>query len=619
MPNHVRAVVRVLGVGILVSTAPFPLLRAQAPDRVNVLITFRDLPGSADGESVRGVGGQIKFIFHLVPAIAASIPQQAVTALLRNPRVSAVQPDARIFALDVELDNSWGVKRIGAGLVHSATPLYKGAGVKVAILDTGIDYNHPDLAQSFDPSLRGKDFVNGDDDPMDDHLHGTHVAGSIAARDDDVGVVGVAPEVTLYALKVLDKYGTGSFSSIIAALEWAKDHGIHVANHSYGSISDPDAGSGATLIKDAFAAAETAGIVSVAAAGNNGDCAGTGDNVGYPARYASVIAVAATFQTDESLCFSSTGPDVEIAAPGYEINSTLPGGGYGVLSGTSMASPHVAGTAALLINAGVVDSSVEGSPGHGRVNDEVRRILNCTALDRGRVGRDTWYGFGLVQAAAAVAATGSSLECVNVSVTTDQPSYTMTSESAQLTVVVTDQNDAAVSGLSSSAFTTIIDNTPASVTFSETSTFGTYSGSLGLVGSAEGVHNVGVKIATDSISGGGATSFNVVNVTVVNVSSIAHSVWGGPKSNRNLRSTIALNYGADGSGAGVGGASVSVRLSRNGSPYSSGTATTNSSGIATFDAMNAPQGCYHIDVLAVSASSGNWDGLTPSNVYCKSK
>lgn len=619
MRNHVRAVLRVLSVGVLVSTASFPLLRAQAPERVDVLITFRDLPGSADGESVRGMGGQIKFIYHLVPAIAASIPPQAVTALLRNPRVRAVQPDTRIFALDVELDNSWGVKRIGAGLVHEATPPNKGAGIKVAVIDTGVDYNHPDLAPNFDPLLRGKDFVNADDDPMDDHQHGTHVAGSIAARDNDIGVVGVAPEVTLYALKVLDQFGRGSFSSIIAALEWAVDHGIQVANHSYGSIVDPDAGSGATLIKDAFAAAEAAGIVNVAAAGNNGDCAGTGDNVGYPARYASVIAVAATFQTDESLCFSSTGPDVEIAAPGYEINSTLPGGGYGLSSGTSMASPHVAGTAALLLNAGVVDSSDQGSPGHGRVNDEVRRILNCTAQDLGTVGRDTWYGFGLVQAAAAVAAIGSSLECVNVSVTTDQTSYPMTSETAQLRVVVTDQNAAAVSGLSSSAFTTTFDNTPASVAFSETGIMGTYIGSLSLVGSAEGVHNVSVKIATESISGGSSTSFNVVNVTVVHVPSITHSVWGGPKNNRNLRSAIALNRGADGSGAGVGGATVSVRLLRNGSLYSSGTATTNSSGVATFDAMNAPQGCYHIDVLDVSVPSGNWDGLTPSNVYCKSK
>jgi subtilisin family serine protease len=586
---------------------------------VDVLITFRDLPGSAEGELVRGLGGQIKFVYHLVPAIAASIPQQAAMALLRNPRVRAVQPDIRIFALDVELDNSWGVKRIGAGLIHSGTPPNMGAGVKVAILDTGVDYNHPDLAPNFDPLLHGKDFVNGDDDPMDDHQHGTHVAGSIAARDDDVGVVGVAPEVTLYALKVLNQHGTGSFSSVIAALEWTVDHGIQVANHSYGSIIDPDAGSGATLVKDAFAAAEAAGIVNVAAAGNNGDCNGTDDNVGYPARYASVIAVAATEQTDGSLCFSSTGPDVEMAAPGYQINSTLPGGGYGLLSGTSMASPHVAGTAALLISAGVTDTSLEGSAGYGRANDEVRRILNCTALDLGKVGRDTWFGYGLVQAAAAVAAIGSSNECVNVSVTTDQPSYTMTTETAQLTVVVTDQNDAAVSGLSPSAFTTLFDNTPASVTFSETGTIGTYIGSLSLAGSAEGVHNVGVKIATDGISGGGSTSFNVVNVTVVNVSSITHSVWGGPKNNRNLRSTIALNYGADGSGAGVSEATVSIRLSRNGSPYSSATASTNSSGTVTFDSMNAPQGCYHIDVLAVSAASGNWDGLTPGNVYCKPK
>ena len=140
----------------------------------------------------------------------------------------------RVVAVDLELDDSWGVKRIGAGPVHQQG--LWGAGVTVAILDSGIDYTHPDLALNY---AGGYDFVNDDDDPFDDNAHGTHVAGIVAARDDDAGVVGVAPYARLYALKVLDASGNGSFSDVIAAMQWAVDHGAQVTNNSYGSSEDP--------------------------------------------------------------------------------------------------------------------------------------------------------------------------------------------------------------------------------------------------------------------------------------------------------------------------------------------------------------------------------------------
>jgi len=134
----------------------------------------------------------------------------------------------------------------------------------------------------------------------------------------------------------------------------------------------------------------------VAAAGNSGTPPGKGDNVGYPARWDSVIAVAATDKNDNRASFSSTGPAVELAAPGVAINSTLPGNSYGAYSGTSMASPHVAGTAALVIASGITDSN-----GNGLINDEVRLQLQGTAIDLGDPGRDSKYGYGLVDAAAA--------------------------------------------------------------------------------------------------------------------------------------------------------------------------------------------------------------------------
>ncbi len=348
--------------------------------RAKVLIGFRALPGAAEEALVRAVGGEVRFTYRIVPAIAATVPEPAIAALRANPLVTVVEPDVTIYALDyaAELDNTWGVKRIGAGDVHAAGN--QGSGIKVAVIDTGIDYTHPELSAQY---AGGYDFVNGDSDPMDDHGHGTHVAGTVAAKRDGYGVVGVAPQVQLYALKVLGSDGSGSFSSVIAALDWCVNNGIQITNNSYGSSTDPG-----TLVRDAFDNSYAAGILHVAAAGNSGNPAGRGDNVGFPARYSSVIAVAATTKTDSRASYSSTGPDLELSAPGSAVNSTLLGGGYGEKSGTSMASPHVAGTAAVVWYA---------NPGWS--NGQVRQRMIDTAE---YLGAHNLYGHGLVRADLAV-------------------------------------------------------------------------------------------------------------------------------------------------------------------------------------------------------------------------
>ena len=339
---------------------------------VKVLIGFKEKPGAAQQAMVKGVGGKIKYTYNIVDAIAASIPEKAIVALQKNPNVTHVELDIKVYALDAELDDSWGVKRIGAGLVHDYGN--KGAGIKVAIIDSGIDYTHPDLVDNY---AGGYDFVNDDTDPMDDDGHGTHVAGTVAAEDNGSGVVGVAPEAKLYALKALEG-GSGSYSDVIAALQWCKENGIQVTNNSYGSSGNPG-----ELVKKAFDDSAAAGVLHVAAAGNSGNPPGRGDNIIYPARYESVIAVAATDQSDKRAKWSSTGPDLELSAPGVAINSTLLGGGYGEKNGTSMASPHVAGVAALVISSGT----------SGVI--EVRAKLQDTADD---LGDSSLYGYGLVDA-----------------------------------------------------------------------------------------------------------------------------------------------------------------------------------------------------------------------------
>ncbi len=389
---------------------------SDTSNEAEVIISFVNMPGRAEEALVRTVGGVVGRTYRTVPAIAARVPQQALLGLSRNPNIRSIEPDVRVRIHDLELDNTWGVKRVGAGTVHSTGNT--GATVRVAVIDTGIDYNHPELRESY---AGGYNFVANTNNPFDDHGHGTHVAGTIASAKDGVGVVGTAPDVRIYALKVLDANGSGRASDLIAAIEWALDNGIAITNNSYGS--DTNLGS---TVSAAFRNAETQGILHVAAAGNSGTCAGGEDSVSYPAKYDAVIAVGVINKSDSRTCFSSTGPALELVSPGVSINSTRVGGGYIEYTGTSMGAPHVSGSAALVMAAGIADSN-----NNGRINDEVRSFLRMTAYDLGPSGFDYFYGYGLVQPDTAIStALSGSLEPEDEE--TDTANDKTTSEQNQL-------------------------------------------------------------------------------------------------------------------------------------------------------------------------------------------
>lgn len=360
--------------------------------------------------------------------------------------MTVIEPDVEVYALDAELDQAWGVKHIGAGTVHDSGN--EGYGIKVAVLDTGVDYTHPDLDANY---KGGWDYVNNDNDPMDDNGHGTHVAGTIAAENDGSGVVGVAPEASLYALKVLDETGSGYFSEVVAALEWCVENGIQITNNSYGSSQDPG-----ELVQQAFDNAYAAGVLNVASAGNSGNPPGRGNDISYPARWDSVVAVAATDQDDSRARWSSTGPGLELSAPGVDINSTLPGGGYGEKSGTSMASPHVAGTAALVWAA---DSSL--------TDEQVRVRLRDTADDLGALGWDSKYGYGLVDADEAAGVetpppTGSTMHVASIDMALKSTGPLV---GAIATVTIVDAGDNPVEGATVSGFWTgAVEDTDSAVT-----------------------------------------------------------------------------------------------------------------------------------------------------------
>lgn len=272
----------------------------------------------------------------------------------------------------------WGVVKIGCPQVWERAG-GKGRGVKVAILDTGIDTGHPDLK---DGIAATRDFTGSSAGVSDLHGHGTHCAGSVGARGGNSGGIwGVAPECTFIIGKVLGDNGSGSSAGIAAGIDWAVAQGADVISMSLGSDSP------SPTIEAACNRAVAAGVIVIAAAGN----AGPGENtIGYPGGNAACVAVAATDSNDNVANFSSRGAAVFIAGPGVQVRSCYPGSRYATMSGTSMACPHLAGCAALWI-------SSHPTTAKGERLAAFREALKASALDLGPAGRDTAYGWGRVQ------------------------------------------------------------------------------------------------------------------------------------------------------------------------------------------------------------------------------
>lgn len=320
-------------------------------------------------------------------AMTATMPAQAAEALRNNPHVRYVEENGTMEALAQSLP--WGQDRVDSEVAHSNGDT--GSGADIAILDTGIDSDHPDLTanvgagQAF-VSCSTKGGCRFGAKPADntcytswddDNDHGSHCAGIADAVNNSQGVVGTSTAATLHAVKVLDKCGSGSFSDIAAGVEYVADQGWDVASMSLGGSSSSAA------LRDACQYAYDKGVFLVGAAGNSGPCT---DCVGYPAAYDTVVAVSATNDTDGLADFSSTGSEVEIAAPGAAVNSSVPGG-YAEFSGTSMACPHVAGAAGQLM-------------ANGATNTEARDTLTSTAEDIGLAANE--QGSGLLDVAAAL-------------------------------------------------------------------------------------------------------------------------------------------------------------------------------------------------------------------------
>lgn len=324
---------------------------------------------------------------------------QVVAHLKQSPAVEFAAPDYQVQAVDtIPNDTSWtsqyGPDNIQAPQAWDITT--GSSSVTIAVIDTGTNLCHPDLAtkiwnnpgeipdngldddqDGYVDDWRGWDFVNADNAPEDDHGHGTHVSGIAAAEsNNEMGIAGIAWGARVMPLKVLSGSGFGSESDVASAMIWAADHGAKVINLSLGG------GMPSSVMEAAVNYAYDHGVIVAAAAGNSGSL-----GVLYPAAYSNALAVASTDAGNNLSWFSSYGPEVDIAAPGSNIYSTYLGGGYGTLSGTSMATPHVAGVAALLASLPQYDTP-----------DKIRAALQNTALDLGDPGWDQYSGYGLIQA-----------------------------------------------------------------------------------------------------------------------------------------------------------------------------------------------------------------------------
>ncbi len=314
----------------------------------------------------------IKWI-EAAPASMNSVPLPTVESALDMIRTGEgwEAPVFAEFRPEPASEIPWGVKRVNAAGAWSAT---EGRGIKVAVVDTGVDFKHPDLAANY---KGGYNAIVSTASPMDDHGHGSHVSGTIAAVKDGKGVVGVAPAVDLYGVKVLDKNGSGQYSWVVGGIEWAVLNGMKVINMSLGG------GSGTEALKQIMIKSKEMGVAVVCAAGNDSG------PVNFPAKYPEAIAVSASDSSDKIASFSSRGPEIVVIAPGVNVYSVRKGGGYTTMSGTSMACPHVAGLAALAVGAGA-----QGS-------DAVRAALKAAANPLPGLTQ-VQQGAGLVDAAKLV-------------------------------------------------------------------------------------------------------------------------------------------------------------------------------------------------------------------------
>lgn len=351
-----------------------------------VIVVYKNDDGK---ETVYSESVDVHHEFDIIPAVAATVTNSDLHALASDPNIARIERNIKFRitggdfkATSVASEQSqWNFQAVQPTIMWDTG--YTGSGVKVAVIDSGI-FPHPELTIA--GGISTVDYTN---DFTDDNGHGTHVAGIIAAKSNSHAIVGIAPDVQLYAVKSMDQVGEGTLQDVLEGLEWSIQNNMDIINLSLGTDTHSQ------LLKDMVDRAYAQGIVVVGSAGNSQTTEDANGNIinvplstytiNYPAKYDSVIAVAAVDVNNARGNFSSVGNEVEIAAPGVEVVSTYLNNAYAKSSGTSQAAPHISGMIALL---------KQKSP--GLTNVQLREEIRKYAMDVGQPGRDIEYGYGSV-------------------------------------------------------------------------------------------------------------------------------------------------------------------------------------------------------------------------------
>jgi subtilisin family serine protease len=565
--------------------------------------------------SYQGKSAKRRFFRSALSGFASDLVPGEVAQLRRDARVKYIVPD-KIIKASAQVKPT-GIRRALADQNQLAAINGDGGelDVDVAVIDTGIDSSHPDL--------NVVEQVNFTADPTadDGNGHGTHVAGTAAARDNSDGVVGMAPGARLWGIKVLDANGSGRLSDVIAGIDFVAENAdqIEVANMSLGGPGRDDRNCGIDNrdpMHQAICRAVDLGVVFVVAAGNEAQDAA---NV-TPAAYDEVLTVSAIVDTDgqagglggatsvgadDSLAsFSNFGADVDLAAPGVAIESTVPGGGLASFSGTSMASPHVAGGVALLLTTQSKPSDFNG------VKAVHAALLNkAFAQDSASGFNGDVDGFAepLLNAQSLGEADNDEPEPVSpaltLSVRTDKDIYIAGEDSfARLTIEPRTELDEPVSGLPVDNFILTLDGQGIDGLNFSGSQSGVYTADINLADLATGAHTLKATVTDDrGLTAEAATVFEVQSQDGVFVSAVTYATKGGRK---NTHLTIQFELGTSNPKTRLRGSQVFFNLFRDGQLVDSLIADAKRGSVAEFSLKGAPAGCYTTQVFDIAA-----DGL----------